>query len=45
MNNLQDTQNLESLGFRQESNSPTGYVIGGRPQDGSGTPVMPDGSA
>ena len=29
---------------RRESNSPTGYVKGGSARDGSGTPVMPDGS-
>jgi hypothetical protein len=35
---------LESKGFRRENASPTGYVIGGSARDGSGTPVMPDGS-
>ena len=37
-------QELANQGFRQESNSPTGYVIGGSARDGSGTPVMPDGT-
>jgi hypothetical protein len=37
-------ENLFKQGFRRENASPTGYVIGGSARDGSGTPVMPDGS-